>query len=151
MSKPRWSNPALTQSVWIGFDAREAAAFAVARHSMLRRTITPIPVRGLVLDDLIARGLYTRPTERRNGKLIDLLSVREDYDGSLSTEFANSRFLVPHLAESGWALFLDCDMLIRTDIAKLFAQADPSKAVMVVKHDYRPKETVKMDGMAQVQ
>ncbi|TIU82677.1 MAG: glycosyltransferase [Mesorhizobium sp.] len=67
----------------------------------------------------------------------------------MATEFACSRFLVPRLAKSGWALFMDCDMLVRADLQKLFALADPSKAVMVVKHDHRPRETVKMDGQAQ--
>ncbi|TIW11278.1 MAG: hypothetical protein E5V66_14025 [Mesorhizobium sp.] len=144
-----WDHPARKQSIWIGFDPREADAFAVCRHSINRHLIAPIPVRGVVLTDLRTGGLYTRPTERRDGKLIDVLSKREDYDGAIATEFACSRFLVPRLAKSGWALFMDCDMLVRCDLQKLFALADPSKAVMVVKHDHHPRETVKMDGQAQ--
>lgn len=144
-----WDHPARKQSIWIGFDPREADAFAVCRHSINRHLIAPIPVRGVVLTDLRTGGLYTRPTERRAGKLIDVLSKREDYDGAIATEFACSRFLVPRLAKSGWALFMDCDMLVRCDLQKLFALADPSKAVMVVKHDHQPRETVKMDGQAQ--
>jgi lipopolysaccharide biosynthesis glycosyltransferase len=151
MQKQRWANPARKQSVWIGFDAREAAAFAVARHSLQRSLRTPIPVRGVVLSDLQDRGLYTRPTERKNGRLIDVLSQRDDYDGSISTDHAIARFLVPLLAESGWALFMDGDVLVRSDLFRLFDQCRSDKAVMVVKHDYRPKEAVKMDGQAQVQ
>lgn len=139
----------MKHSIWIGFDPREADAFAVARYSINRHLITPIPVRGVVLTDLRTGGLYRRPTERRNGKLIDVLSKRDDYDGAISTEFACSRFLVPRLAESGWALFMDCDVLVRTDLLQLFWQADPSKAVMVVKHDHQPKEAVKMDNQKQ--
>jgi lipopolysaccharide biosynthesis glycosyltransferase len=67
----------------------------------------------------------------------------------MATEFACSRFLVPRLAQSGWALFMDCDMLVRTDLLKLFNQADPDKAVMVVKHNHQPPEGIKMDGQAQ--
>ena len=67
----------------------------------------------------------------------------------MATEFACSRFLVPRLAGSGWALFMDCDMLVRTDLFKLFQIADPNKAVMVVKHNHQPVETTKMDGQAQ--
>ncbi|TGQ95408.1 hypothetical protein EN851_07780 [Mesorhizobium sp. M8A.F.Ca.ET.208.01.1.1] len=132
------------QSIWIGFDPREADAFAVCRHSIHRYLIAPVPVRGVVLSQVRARGLYTRPTSRREGRLWDDIS-----GAPMATEFACSRFLVPHLAGSGWALFMDGDMLARTDLQRLFALADPDKAVMVVKHDHRPRETVKMDGQAQ--
>jgi lipopolysaccharide biosynthesis glycosyltransferase len=132
------------QSIWIGFDPREADAFAVARHSIERRLITPIPVRGLVLPELRAKGLFWRPQSKRNGQLWDDIS-----DAPCATEFSISRFLVPHLAGSGWALFMDCDMLVRVNIDKLFKQADPSKAVMVVKHNHQPRETVKMDNQIQ--
>lgn len=145
-----WDHPARKQSIWIGFDPREADAFAVCRHSINRHLIAPIPVRGVVLTDLRTGGLYTRPTKRgADGRLIDELSIRPDYDGAISTEFACSRFLVPRLAKSGWALFMDCDMLVRADLQKLFDLADPSKAVLVVKHDHRPTETIKMDGQLQ--
>jgi hypothetical protein len=38
----------------------------------------------------------------------------------------------------GVAVFLDGDMLVRTDIAELFA-CPPKPAVWVVKHDYQTK------------
>ncbi|AZV23763.1 hypothetical protein EJ079_21730 [Mesorhizobium sp. M7A.F.Ce.TU.012.03.2.1] len=136
-------------SIWIGWDPREADAYAVARHSIRSHAIAPIPVRGVVLTDLRTGQHYTRPTLRHGGRLIDVLSRRDDYDGAMATEFACSRFLVPKLAKSGWALFMDCDVLVRRDLLALFNQADPSKAVMVVKHDHRPAGTVKMDGQAQ--
>jgi len=143
-NSPNWTNPRRKQTVWMGFDPREATAFAVARFSLHRRTKAPIKVNGLVLDDLRARGLYTRPTSIKEGRLWDDIS-----QAPMSTEFACSRFLVPHLAESGWALFMDCDMLVRTDIEKLFAQCDRSKAVMCVKHHYEPAEGIKMDSQVQ--
>jgi len=139
-----WGRPGQKQSIWIGFDPREADAFAVCRHSIHRRMNLPYPVRGVVLDELRAKGLYRRPTRRKDGRLWDDIS-----DAPMGTAFSNSRFLVPHLAQSGWAIFLDCDMLVRTDIAKLFALADPDKAVMVVKHDHRPTADTKMDGQLQ--
>lgn len=143
-NSPRWSNPSRRQTAWIGFDPREAAAFAVARHSLQRQAIAPIAVRGLVLADLRNRGLYTRPTSIRDGRLWDDIS-----GAPMSTEFAISRFLVPHLAQSGWAVFMDSDTLVRTDLFKLFKQCQSSKAVMVVKHDYTPPEGTKMDGQVQ--
>lgn len=138
-------------AVYIGFDPREADAFAVARHSMRRRMTLPIPIRGLVLAELQAAGLYTRPTLRVEGRMIDLLSQRADYDGSISTEHANARFLVPHLNRTGHALFVDGDILVRGNVEDLFgkAQNDLSKAAWCVKHDHRPTATVKMDGQAQ--
>lgn len=145
MTDSPWSKPDRKQSVWIGFDPREAAAFAVARSSIQKRLVTPIPVRGLVLSDLRARGLYTRPTSHRDGRLWDDIS-----EAPMATEFACSRFLVPHLAETGWAIFMDCDMLVRTDLKSLFAQADDDKAVMVVKHHYEPPEGIKMDNQIQL-
>lgn len=134
-------------SIWIGFDPREAGAFAVARHSIERRMTTPFPVRGLVLGELRAAGLYSRPTEKREpyGQLWDVIS-----DAPMSTEFAISRFLVPYLCNyEGWALFVDGDVMARENLARLFDQADPGKAVQVVKHEFHPADTVKMDGQIQ--
>lgn len=145
----------MTESIYIGFDSRETPAFAVAAHSAKRHMIhRNIPVRGLVLQKLQTSGLYTRPTEpwyKPDGTrvLIDKLSARDDYDGAMSTEFAISRFLVPHLARTGWALFMDCDMLVRDDLAHLFALADDRFAVMCVKHDHQSAHSVKMDNQPQ--
>lgn len=131
--------------IYLGFDPREAAAFAVARHSILRHLTQLIPVHGLVLDDLRERGIYTRPTERRDGRLYDVIS-----EAPMSTEHAIARFLVPFLAGSGWALFMDGDVLVRGNLARLFACADDRYAVMCVQHRHEPPEGEKMDGQAQL-
>jgi hypothetical protein len=137
-------------SVWIGFDPREAAAFAVCRHSLeSMQSAKTIPVRGIVLNELRKRGLYWRPTEKRsNGQLWDTIS-----DAPMSTEFAISRFLTPHLAgKSEWALFMDCDILCRKPINALFHDVKYKEqyAVMCVKHHHEPSYGIKMDGQAQV-
>ncbi|AZO29413.1 hypothetical protein [Mesorhizobium sp. M1B.F.Ca.ET.045.04.1.1] len=129
---------------YIGFDPREAAAFAVTKNSLRRNLITPVPIRGLVLANLQAKGLYTRPTSIREGRLWDDIS-----GAACATEFSISRFLAPHLAGSGWAIFMDCDMLVRSNVERLFKLLDPSKAVMVVKHNFQPTERIKMDGQIQ--
>jgi lipopolysaccharide biosynthesis glycosyltransferase len=78
------------------------------------------------------------------------LNILKDYeekhtDGS--NHFIYSRFLVPHLMEyNGWAIFMDGDMLVREDIEKLWSLRDDTKAVMVVKHDYKTKMTEKYLG-----
>lgn len=143
-------------SIWIGYDSREFAAFAVARHSIAARMTAPIPIRALLLDQLVERRLYTRPTEVKhdsegNRLLVDVLSKRPDYHGIMSTEFANSRFLVPFLApRGGWALFVDSDILCRDNIVRLFEACDPSKALMCVKHGYITTHMTKMDGQPNV-
>lgn len=137
--------------MYIGFDPREVDAFAVARASMRRHLVGPIPIHGLVLSSLQGRGLYKRPTERVDGRLIDVLSRRSDYDGSISTQHAIARFLVPFIHGRGLALFADGDILVRKAADILFDQAarDPSKALWCVKHDYRPTMAVKMDSQVQ--
>ncbi len=145
----------MTRSIYIGFDPTpsSALAFIVARASINRHLTQQIPVHGLILDDLRARGLYTRPTETRlndecEPQIWDVIS-----DAPCATEFSISRFLVPHLAKTGLALFMDCDMLARANFARLFdaaaAYANQQFAVMCVKHAHNPANAVKMDGKAQ--
>jgi len=118
--------------VFVGYDPREDIAYQVCKHSIVSRN-KDVEVRPLIQKDLREQGYYDRP--------IDKLA---------STEFTFTRFLVPELSNfNGWALFMDCDMILQTDIAELFAHADDKYAVMCVKHDYAPKEGVKMDGKAQ--
>src|SRR5262245_57138342 len=131
-------------SVWIGYDSRQTEAFAVARRT-LRRHAPGIPVHAIELSALREAGLYTRATSIRDGRMWD------DISGvPMSTEFAISRFLTMQLARTGLALFVDCDILARADVRHLFAQYDPKYAVMCVKHEYVPKETIKMDGQLQM-
>lgn len=138
-------------SVWIGFDPREAAAFATARES-IRYFDRHISIAGLVLPDLQARGLYYRSTERRLGQLWDTIS-----QAPMSTEFAISRFLVPVLVKrqaprwhtGEWALFMDCDVFLRANLEQLRVLLDDDKAVCCVKHSHVPANDVKMDGQEQ--
>lgn len=143
MSRRPWS-------VWIGFDPREAAAYAVARQS-IRKWHKHVPIDGLVLSDLQEQGLYNRPTEYRLGKLWDTIS-----EAHMSTEFAISRFLVPELMRremgdriKGWALFMDCDVLVRSSLRPLIDSLDDDKALCCVKHNHAPPEKTKMDGQEQ--
>jgi hypothetical protein len=124
--------------IYIGYDKREAAAFEVCRRSIVRHLNGPraVHIEGIEISDLRARKVYWR-----------------DEDRLASTDFTYTRFLVPYLAGyKGWALFMDCDMLVRGNVAELFELTrDWSKTVWCVQHDYTPKETVKMDGAAQTQ
>jgi lipopolysaccharide biosynthesis glycosyltransferase len=136
------------RSIFIGFDPREGAAFMVTRASLEYRINSPLPVYGLVLSDLQRRGLYTRPIEYQTGierkVMWDVIS-----QAPMSTQHANARFLVPHLAKSGWAVFMDGDMLVRTDLSRVFDGLDSSKALYCVQHRHEPQRGVKMDGQIQ--
>jgi hypothetical protein len=145
-------------TIYVGFDPREADAYAVARQSIRSRLNVPIAIRGVVLSDLQARGLYRRPTNIKinaegRPEMVDVLSVRADYDGRISTQHAIARFLVPTIHGQGMALFVDGDILARGNLTELFriAESDTTKAVWCVKHDYTPADTVKMDGQVQTQ
>lgn len=129
--------------VYIGYDDREQTAYYVAEKS-LRKHSPSAQVTALKVDKLASCGLLRRPTDRR-GQIYDLPS-----NAPCSTDFAISRFLVPMLAQEGWALFADCDVVFMADVAEMFALADPSKAVMVVKHPPLDGEGMKMDGQAQL-
>lgn len=139
----------MKKSIYVGWDSREADAYDICVSSIKRHLTQDIPVNGLFIEELRQKEIYTRPTIREGEKLIDVKSIRHDYNGAMSTEFALSRFLVPHLAKEGWALFMDCDMLVRKDISKVFDLCDPDKAVMCVKHEYFPSKREKMDGQIQ--
>ena len=113
-------------NIFIGYDHREAIAYHVCANSIIRHSSKPVSLTPLALQNM------------------------QDYeekhtDGS--NQFIYSRFLVPHLMEyKGWAIFMDGDMLLRDDIEKLWSLRDDSKAVMVVKHDYKTKMTEKYLG-----
>jgi lipopolysaccharide biosynthesis glycosyltransferase len=129
--------------VYIGADSREPEAYRVAESSLRRRASIPLEVTPLEITRLAAWGLLRRPTDLR-GQRYDLPS-----NAPASTEFAISRFLVPLLAQTGWALFTDCDVVFLDDVAQLLQIADPRYALMCVKHKAYSVSETKMDGQTQ--
>ncbi len=120
-----------TIRVFIGFDPREDAAFGVLSHSIHARSSQPVSITPLMLSQLA--GVY-----------------RRERNPLQSTDFSFSRFLTPYLCGyQGWAIFMDCDMLVLDDIARLWALRDDRFAVQVVKHRHVPKEDVKFLGAVQ--
>lgn len=138
------------RSIYIGFDPRETAAFSVAKHSILKHLTEFIPIHGLVLGNLIERGLYNRPMEHRFSEAGNKVMWDTISGAPMSTQHANARFLTPLLAKTGWALFMDGDMLVRSDLAEVFKDLDTSKAVYCVQHKHEPKAGIKMDGQLQL-
>lgn len=133
-------------SIFLGYDPRERSCYFVAKHSIERRSTKTTDIRPIKLEKLAKNNILNRPIEKKDGRLWCPIS-----QAPMSTEFAISRFAVPFLKKKGWALFADCDILCLSDISELFALADEKYAVMVVKHEYVPTETTKMDGQVQTQ
>ena len=118
-------------NIFIGYDNKERVAYNVLSHSIIQNSTKPVAITPIALNNL--KDDFVR--ERNN------LS---------STEFSFSRFMIPHLMNyQGWALFMDCDMLMFEDVAELWRMRDDSKAIQVCKHDYVPKEKTKFLGQVQ--
>lgn len=136
--------------IYVGWDSREVDAYDVAVRSLKRHSSHNLCVTPLKLRDLELQGLMRRPLRRFVDHGINALQTWDVIsDATVSTEFAASRFLVPALARTGWALFVDCDVVFLADVAELFALADPDKAVMCVQHPAFEATGTKMDGQAQ--
>lgn len=113
-------------NIFIGYDPRESVAYHVCSNSIIRQATSPVAIMPLALNSITA--------------------YRETHtDGS--NQFIYSRFLAPFLMNyEKWAIFMDGDMILRDDIAKLWALRDESKAVQVVKHDYKTSRSIKYLG-----
>lgn len=112
--------------IFIGYDPREAVAYHTCSNSIIRHASQPVAIIPLALN------LFKDYTETHT-------------DGS--NQFIYSRFLVPHLMGfSGHAIFIDGDMIVRSDIVELWNLRESGKDVQVVKHDYKTKMTEKYLG-----
>lgn len=118
-------------NVFIGYDSRQAVLFNIAQHSIIQRCSQPVAITPIKLGHL--KSVFNR----------ERLAVQ-------STEFSFSRFLTPYLrGYKGWAIFMDCDVIIRSDLAELWALRDERYAVQCVKHDHQPTASVKFLGEQQ--
>ena len=114
--------------IFIGYDEGEKIAFHVLSESIRRLSSEPVSIIPLDLNTI------------KN-------HFKRDKQDNQSTEFAFSRFMVPYLSNyEGWSIFMDCDMMVRTDINTLWNMRDNNYAVMCVQHDYEPKQDVKFRG-----
>lgn len=103
-------------NIAIGYDRESRMPAYTMAESIMQNSSVPVHFTFLHRDMLKE---YTRP--------------RSEHD---STDFSNSRFLVPYLFDyEGWTLFTDNDMIVTADIKELFDYADDKYAVMCVKHN----------------
>ena len=118
-------------NVFIGYDEKEKVAYNVLSYSILKNSTRPVAITPIYLPNI--RDDFVRERLPKQ-----------------STDFAFSRFMIPHLMNyQGWALFMDCDMLMFEDVSKLWRMRDDSKAIQVCKHNYTPKEDKKFLGQVQ--
>jgi len=113
--------------IFVGFDGKvEPIAYHTFCQSVIEHSSIPVSFTPLALNTL--KGY-------------------EETHKDGSNAFIYSRFLVPSLCDyKGIALFADGDMVCTGDVAELLTLADPSKAVQVVKHDYKTKHPIKYLG-----
>jgi lipopolysaccharide biosynthesis glycosyltransferase len=112
--------------LFVGFDQNEAIAYYIFTQSVLENSTLPV---NFVPLSLKALNKYQE----------------KHHDGS--NQFIYSRFLVPYLNNySGWAIFADGDMICNANIAELWNLRDEKKALQVVKHNYKTKQTLKYLG-----
>ena len=113
-------------NIYIGYDTNETIAYHVCVNSIVRHARQAVSITPLALSTLT-----------------DYTETHTD----ASTQFAYTRFLVPHLMNyTGCAIFIDGDMIVAEDIAQLYNLFDPNYAVQVVKHDYKTKMSAKYLG-----
>lgn len=111
-------------NIAIGYDNNFKMPAYTAAESILQRSSKPCSFLFLNRNTL---GAYTRPISQHD-----------------STEFSNSRFMVPSLYNyDGWTLFIDNDMVVDADIAELFDYCDDRYTVLVVKHNQVVKNNKK--------
>ena len=112
--------------IFIGYDPREAVVFHVCANSIIRHSTTPVQIIPLALN------LFQDYQETHT-------------DGS--NAFIYSRFLVPYLCNwIGHAIYIDGDMIVRSDITELWDMRNFMMDVQVVKHDYKTRMPIKYLG-----
>ena len=117
----------LKLDIYVGYDGKvEPVAYHNFCQSVIEKSSIPVSFTPLALNTL------------------------KDYEETHtdgSNAFIYSRFLVPYLnGFKGVALFVDGDMICRTDIAEILENFDNDEAVKVVKHNYKTKHPIKYLG-----
>lgn len=118
-------------SVFIGYDSKVKIAYHVLAESILKHSSEPVSIHPIYLPN------FKKIHNRKQNILA-------------STEFSFSRFLVPYLMNyQDWAVFMDSDMVMISDIAELWQLRNEKYAVQVCKHRYTPNAEKKFLGNTQ--
>ena len=113
-------------NIFVGFDQKESIAYHAFVQSLIDSSSIPLSITPLAENNL---NIYNE----------------KHLDGT--NKFTYSRFLVPYLMNfKGWAIYFDGDMVCLSDVKDLIRNFDTNKAVNVIKHDYKTKNSVKYFG-----
>ena len=112
-------------NIYIGYDEIEIVAYHTLSQSIIKHASGPVRISPICSKHF--RKFFKR--------------ARDDKQ---SNDFSFTRFLVPYLNNyDGYAIFMDCDMMLKTDIYEVLSEIDLNSAISVVQHDYTPSNTVK--------
>lgn len=118
-------------NIYIGLDEPHLEAFNVCKYSILEKNKK--------------YNINIQPINYNTVKEYD--REKDQYE---STQFAFARFFAPYLSNfKGISIFLDGDFLLLESIDKLLDLYDSKYALQCCQHDYKPKESIKMDGKLQ--
>ena len=140
----------MTDTYFIGYDAREHEAAAVCAYSIARHTRRRSKIYLVEHRQLRSMGLFNRAWRiDAKGQYTDVKDKRP-----FSTEFSHSRFLVFHLARAlkctSSCAFVDCDWLFKDDPGKMLREHEANRTAVSCVHRYQEiKTATKMDGMEQ--
>ena len=132
---------------YVGYDPRDDNAYKVCTRSLRKNASVPVEIIPLYDWELRKKGIYYRGYRMDgSGQMYDDKDNRP-----FSTQFSFTRFTVPLLEDYGseWVMFMDADMMWRSDIAELWDLIDRDKGLMCVHHNQEVKEKTKMDGVIQ--
>ena len=105
--------------IYVGFDPRESVVYHTFIQSLIEKSTLPIEITPLA---------------------VSTLNFYEESHQDKSNDFVYSRFLTPFMSNfEGWSIYVDGDMICQADIKELLTLRDDTKAVQVVKHDYKTK------------
>jgi hypothetical protein len=115
-------------NLFAGFDTREEIGYHTFCSSVIHHASEPVAITPLHLGNLA--------------------KVYQGGQRDGTNAFIFSRFLIPYLQNyQGFALFMDgADMILKGDIAELWAMRNPFVAVQVVPHKYKTKHPRKYVG-----
>lgn len=113
--------------IFAGYEPLESIGFHVFVKSIIDKSSIPVSITPLHLP---------------------MMQFYKDINNPGTNSFIQSRFLIPYMCDyKGFAVFADgSDMLIRDDIKNLESLFDETKAVQVVKHEYKTKNPWKYIG-----
>lgn len=116
--------------IYVGYDPNQDIAYKVCERSIYMHNTGSISVKKINSDTITG---YERK-----------------YDPLASTPFTYARFYIPYINDyQGASIFCDGDFLFLDNVQNLWNLFDSRYAVQVVKHDYTPTSTIKMDNKIQ--